>query len=118
MAFLQDLPFQRNPGALAAFEHLEQARLFVLQIFFGIDAAVHGEPALLRDDTEIGAAAALPAEHQDGMAALLGADVAVSASLFDFSLQFLELLNDAEHAFKGVLTLMLQTYVRGLAKHF
>src|SRR5438046_8353547 len=62
---LKNLPFQRDAFALATPQDRNQLGLLFLQIFFGIDAPVDGEPALLRYHVEVCAAAALPAQQEN-----------------------------------------------------
>lgn len=59
--FLQDFPFQRYALVAAGFENTEESGFFGGEIFFGIDAAIDGEPAFDRDHVEIVAATAFPA---------------------------------------------------------
>src|ERR1700680_182867 len=95
IAYLRNFPLQRNSCAFALLQHVDEARFLLLQVFFGIDATVHCEAALLRHDIEIGAATALSTEHQDRMARLFAANVTDSPSLLDLSLQLLQSLDNA-----------------------
>ena len=101
---------------LATLQDGEQFGFFGGEIFFGIDAAVDGEPALLGDDIEICAATAFSTEHEDGVTGLLRADIEAGDLLLDFAFELLELFDDGVHAFEGVFAEILQTDVSGLAE--
>src|SRR5260370_20585448 len=117
LPFLKNLPFDRDAVALAASQRGDQLPLFLRKVFFGIDAPVDGEPALVRHHVEVGTTAALSSQHQDGMACLICPDVKASGSLLHLSLQFLKPLNDLTHPFERALALLLQTNVRRFPEH-
>src|SRR5271170_2496651 len=95
--FLKNLPRQRDSLLLTFPQDANQPCFLVVEIFFGIDAPVDGEPASVGYHVEIRSTAALPADHQDGvsrarrsfLSAILGfgfcADVMVCRALFYFS---------------------------------
>ena len=114
-AFLEDLPVEGDAVLAAAFENREHYGLFGGEVFFGIDAAVEGKPAFSGNDVEVGATAALPAEHEDGVWALIRANGYVGFALLHFAFELLKLSDDVMHTFKGVLTVMLQSHVDGFA---
>lgn len=58
-----------------------------------------------------------PPRHQDGITGVGTADIERCSALLDFALELLELLDDNEHAFEGILALMLQADVSGFAEH-